>query len=261
MPQEEKDRLLKLPVTGTFHNNMNTETMLLVHADVIISLTKDPNIETEQEDFNAPIVAGSKDNLKDYEEMWRLIGKVVGEEKTANELADYWETTMSKVTAITKNIPEDKKLKVYYAQPTPTTTVGSESIMYSLIRMAGGITFFDHYPITKGQEQSESIPVSMEQIIAWNPDVIIAKSVKSYNEIMSNSQWSSLAAVKNKRVYVSLTYAMLDRIQSLMGLLWTAQTLYPDQCRFDFTGEMKNFYKKVYLSDAITDEQIYEKIE
>ena len=261
MTDAEKKRLKSLPMTGVFNNgDMSTEQMLTIKPDLIISLKKDTKIDSEQQSYAAPIVAASKDSLAEYEASWRLIGKIVGNEKEGNELADYWHSTVTKVTNITSKIPKKDKLKVYYAQPSVTSTVGSKTIMASIIREAGGINLYDTISISKADEENESVNTAMEQILSWNPDVIIAKTAKARDQILSDPQWQNTNAVKNKRVYATLKYEMLDRIQSLMGLVWTADTLYPNKVKIDLDKETKTFYSKVYLTKDITDEQIGEEL-
>jgi iron complex transport system substrate-binding protein len=45
-----------------------------------------------------------------------------------------------------------------------------------------------------------------------------------------------------------------------MGLMWTAETLYPNEVTFDFNTETRDFYSKFYLYDNMTDEQIAETV-
>lgn len=261
MSDAEAKRLTSLPITGTFNTgDMSREQMLTIKPDIIVSLTKDVNLDKEQDEYAAPVLATSKNSLTEYEESWRFLGKVVGNEKEGNELADYWHNTITKVTANTSIIPEKEKLKVYYAQPKILTTVGSQTIMASIIREAGGINLFDTIKELKDQAENESVTVSMEQVLMWNPDVIIAKSTKARDEILSDTQWKNITAVKNKRVYASLKYEMLDRIQSLMGLVWTANTLYPDKVKLNLENEVRVFYSKVYLHENISNELIQEEL-
>lgn len=259
MSDAEIKRLKSLPMTGVFNNgDMSTEQMLTIKPDLIISLKKDTKLDSEQQNYAAPIVATSKDSLAEYEASWRLIGKIVGNEKEGNELGNYWHSTIAKVTNITSKIPKKDKLKVYYAQSGTNSTVGSKTIMASIIRLAGGINLYDDLSTSKADEENESVNASMEQILSWNPDVIIAKTAKIRNQILSNPQWQNTNAVKNKKVYATLKYEMLDRIQSLMGLVWTADRLYPSKVKLDLEKETKTFYSKVYLTKDITDEQIDE---
>lgn len=253
---DEANRIKTLPVTGEFHSGLSAEQILAVNPQVVVSLTKDTNIDTEQKSFNIPVVAASKDTLGDIATSWRFIGKLVGNEKEGNELGDYWDKTVSKITTITSKIEDKDKLKVYYAQSTVTNTVGSKTIMASIIRLAGGVSLMEKIEAKDSASTNESISVSMEQICKWDPDVIITLTEKGRDEILSNSTWRSISAVKNKRVYASKKYEMLDRTQSLMGLLWMAKTLYPDKVSIDLNKEVKNFYSKVYLDNNVTDADI-----
>lgn len=256
MPADEKKRLLTLPVNGEFHSDMNTEEILKVNPQVVITLTKDMEIDQEQGKVGVPFVAASKDTLGEIADSWRLIGKVVGNEKEGNELGDYWDETIKIVTDQTSKINESDKLKVYYAQSEVTSTVGSRTIMASIISLAGGISFMEANPQFQSVNTSEEIKVSLEQVYRWNPDVIITKTAKGRDEILSNDAWKDITAVKNKRVYASTKYEMLDRTQSLMGLLWTAKTLYPDEVKIDLNKEVKTFYLKVYLDNNVTEDLI-----
>ncbi|AKB47987.1 hypothetical protein MSKOL_2210 [Methanosarcina sp. Kolksee] len=256
MPDDEEKRLLALPTNGEFHSDMNVEDLLAVSPQVVITLTKDTKIESEQKKVGIPFVAASKDTLEEIADSWRLIGKIVGNEKEGNELGDYWDETIKKVTDQTSKINESDKLKVYYAQPDVTKTVGSRTIMASIISLAGGISFMEANPQMESANTSEEIQVSLEQIYQWNPDVIITKTAKGRDEILSKDAWKDIAAVKNKRVYASTKYEMLDRTQSLMGLLWAAKMLYPDKVKIDLNKEVKTFYSKVYLDNNVTNDQI-----
>jgi iron complex transport system substrate-binding protein len=258
IPEEEAKRLSNLPVTGLYRKGIHREDILKLAPDLILSLTKDPNLDQEQKDFTAPVIAVSKDKLADYAKAFRLLGKLVGNKKDGDMLADYWEDTMSRVAQVVVQIPEQERIKVYYAQSKVVATVGSETIMASIIRLAGGKNFFDTMEGTILQKENESIAVSIEEIIAWNPDLIIAASPSVCNQILSDSRWQSIKAVQNKRVYSIVKLAMPDRIQSLMGLIWMVNTLHPEVAKFDLLAEVRHFYELMCLNGAVTLEQLKE---
>lgn len=258
--QAADDFLSGLPITGVYFKGMNREQMLALDPDVIVSMTKDPNLEQEQIDYDAPIVAISKDRLEHYEQSFRLMGTLLGNEEEANELADYWNSSITKVTDITSEIPEEERLKVYYASHDgPLSTTGPQTVMSSIINLAGGTNLYDtDTSLTPADEVNERLIANIEQIILWNPDVIITKTESSKNSILNDTQWEPIDAVKNGRVYASPQWELLDGIQSIIGLMWTAKTLYPDEVTLDFNNETRAFYSKFYLYDNMTDEQIAE---
>lgn len=258
MSSAEQVRLKALPVTGEFHSGLSAEQILAVNPQVVISLTKDTELDTEQKEFNLPVAAASKDTLADIANSWRFIGKLVGNEKTGNALGNYWDSTVKMVTKKSSTFKPEQKLKVYYAGKTVTTTSGIKTIMSSVIHLAGGTSYFDAHTAADSDATNESIAVSMEDIVKWNPDVIITLTESGKEQIESNPAWKDIAAVKNHQVYASRKYEMLDRTQSLMGLLWTAKELYPSNYRYNLKDEVKRFYAKVYLDKGFSDDMVTE---
>lgn len=252
MRAEDIKKFQSLQSTGMY-SNVSTEQIMMLKPDIVLTLNRDPGINEEEERFGVPVIGASKDSLSDFEKSIRLIGKIVGNEKGANDLADYWNSSIKKVTNITSKISKNKKLKVYYASSVATNTIGTKTTQASIIRSAGGINYYDDNPITKNLEESEGVTTSIEQIIAWNPDVIITGSSKTTKDILSNAQWENIKAVVNHRVYTTLEYACMDHYESLLNLMWTANKLYPDKVKIDLYKEAKVFYKKFYYTDNITE--------
>lgn len=258
MSAERAREVADLPTTAEFHNRINREQMLALKPDVIVSLNKDPELDKEQEDFAAPVVASSKNTLSDYEASWRFLGRVLGA-PGGDELADYWKAKTNEVTDRVGEIPAGSRLKVYYAGANIMTTPGPKTIMSSIIREAGGISFFDANPSPAIQPDDEAASVSMENVIMWNPDVIITGTSNGRSQILSDPRWEAVRAVRSGRVYASLNYERLDGIQSLLGLIWTGAKLYPDKVKFDIEAEARRFYSKIYLNDELTRERIFEE--
>jgi len=259
MSEARAREMADLPTTAEFHNAINREQMLSLRPDVIVSLNKDPRLDREQEEFAAPVVASSKNTLEDYETSWRFIGQIVGAPREGDNLADYWKATTAKVTEPVSEIPARDRARVYYAAVSVTTTPGAKTIMSSIIRAAGGVGFYDEHPNIPAQREDEAVPTSMEEIVMWNPDVIITGTAKGRTQILSDPHWESIKAVRNGRVYASLNWERLDGIQSLLGLVWTGIKLYPDKVKLDFEGETRRFYSKIYLNDDVTNDQIYQE--
>jgi iron complex transport system substrate-binding protein len=103
----------------------------------------------------------------------------------------------------------------------------------------------------------------MEQIAAWNPDVIIvgtAPNEANRRAILADPRWSQIKAVRTGRVFVNPSGVYLwDRhsAEAALQVLWAAKTLHP--ARFpdlDLRKETKAFYAKFFdhtLTDADYD--------
>ncbi|PWR71304.1 ABC transporter substrate-binding protein [Methanospirillum lacunae] len=255
MSKEGQKLFGSLPVTGVYFKGLNNEQVISLKPDVIVSMTKDPNVDKEQDTFNIPVVTVKKDTIEDYEPSFRFMGKVVGNEKEGNELADYWKDTINRVKDASSKIPDDKKLRVFYTGATSKTVPGSATIMSSIVRDAGGIPYADAVTLS-GDKTNEGIEVSVEDIIKWNPDVIIAQNTNVTNDIMNDPVWKDTTAMKNDRVYCVPKYEFPDGITSIIGLMWVTETLYPDQMPFDIPKETRNFFQKFYKVSDLTDDQI-----
>ena len=108
----------------------------------------------------------------------------------------------------------------------------------------------------------------MEQVISWDPEYIIAWTDNgyddsgSYSKILSDSQWSVIQAVKDKHVYETpaVPQNWFDRppsVNTIIGIKWVQNLLYPDYADYDIKKEAKEFYKMFYhyeLSDSEVDE-------
>lgn len=103
----------------------------------------------------------------------------------------------------------------------------------------------------------------MEQVLNWNPDVIIVNSMMGGDDFLkmvyTDSKWSSISAVKNKKIYkpASLPFGWFDRppcVARVIGAEWLASTLYPDYVNIDLKSDVRDFYKTFYQVD-ITDDQ------
>ncbi|KUO78225.1 MAG: ABC transporter substrate-binding protein [Desulfosporosinus sp. BRH_c37] len=253
----DREKLSKLPTTGVYFKGLDPEQLLQLKPDVIITMTKDPKINDLATKVNLPIMAVSKDTMADYAETMQLIGKIVDNETDANKLADYWQKTIDEVKSKASSIPSDKRVKVFFSGASSVlTTPGAQTIMASIVEIAGGDNVAKGLT---GNQTDESLSVSLEQILKWNPEVIIVGTQKSKDQITSDSAWQDITAVKTNKVYVQSRYASLDGITALMGLTWLEGRLYSNDSEFNtyFENKMKEFYS-LFQNYQITPDQIKE---
>jgi iron complex transport system substrate-binding protein len=226
----------------------NVEELLKTKPDVIFGGND------KLRELGLPVVEVS---LKDPEEIkqavW-LVGKVLGtkEEKAAVRFCRYYEANMKRIINRTGKIPPNKRLKVYYAGNKLLSTDGKNSITDSWIEMAGGMNV-----AAQGGVDGVGRPVSMEDIIDWNPDVIVVTEAGARTRILRSDQWSRINAVIKNRVYINPKGVYLWSVRSgeeALQTLWVAKVLYPQLFNdLDLALEVKKFYKVFYkysLSEA-----------
>lgn len=273
---EEKyltEEYLSLPVLGRYKvgDSANEEEILKAAPDIILSMGDIDErwiseADEAQEKLGIPFLMISGD-LETMDETYEFLGDILGEEERCKILADYSRKTIEDTKEIASTIAEYEKIKVYYGSTeNPLNTNVTGSIHTQAIDLIGAINAAD---ITV-EKASGTVEVSMEQVLNWNPDLIIAaKSSKgsesSYDIIKTDPKWSSIKAVKENNVYAipNAPFNWFDRppsINRIIGVKWLGNLVYPEYFDIDMKQETKDFYKLFYHRD-LTDEEVDEILE
>ena len=100
---------------------------------------------------------------------------------------------------------------------------------------------------------------TLEQIYAWNPDLIICNEAQVDDYILSDAKWVGLSAVQTGRVYqIPIGITRMGHPTSLetpLALLWLTKLLYPDTFDLDFDKELRDFYS-TFFGFTLSDEWI-----
>ncbi len=104
------------------------------------------------------------------------------------------------------------------------------------------------------------LKVNMEQILKWNPDVIIiGNTVKDWDKVLTDPAWADISAIKTKKVYLNPDGAFYwDRYgaEEALQIQWAAKLLNPDKfVDLDIAKETKTFYKTFFSYD-LTDNDV-----
>ncbi len=247
-----------LPVTNTFMQGIDPEQMLELNPDIIVTLNKDANAATLQEQTGKDMLILSKDTLENYAISMRILGEVIGNTSEAYEIADYWMEQVDGVSAKTKNITQADRPRVYHVGNGGIySIVGKDTIMASIVDIAGGYNLGNEVSNNENGT-NESIEVSMEQILAWNPDIIIAPNKTQYDEIINSAEWQKLDAVKNDKVYCQLKYAFMDGLLAVPGLLWCHMILTDpnDQLLWQEYLDTSKKYLKIMFKYNVSEDEL-----
>lgn len=208
-----------------------------------------------------PVVAvNDSSDIVNFNPTIKFVGKVLGADEKANKLADFNDKVQKEVKYGVSNIPENERVRVYYAEDVDgLQTEPPGAIHGQLIDFCGGKNVAD----VRMEGKKGQTDVSMEQVLNWNPEVIITTDPVFYENVYKNSNWASITAVKNKRVYLSpqAPFKWFDRptgANMIIGIPWTAKILYPEQFKdLKLTSYVKEFYSEFYHYD-LSDEEVKE---
>ncbi|ENB7488856.1 ABC transporter substrate-binding protein [Citrobacter koseri] len=177
-----------------------------------------------------------------------LIGDIVNKPDEAKALIAATDKGRKMVSDRLKDIPEDQRVRAYMANPE-LTTYGSGKYTGLMMAHAGALNVAAS--TIKGFKQ-----VAMEQVIAWNPQVIFVQDryPKVVDEILQSPQWQVIDAVKNHRVYLMPDYAKAwgYPMPEAMGIgeLWMAKKLYPQKFQdIDMRKVANDWYQRFYRTD------------
>ena len=252
----------RIPAAFDDSGDVNIETLISTRPDVVLLAYGGtlPKWMSVADTYCVPVFMMPNTSLDDLKTTARMTGEVLGPRESARaaDWIRYFDDQIRRVTAATSKIPRSERPKVLHtATGTVLTIDGVKTVIDEWITVAGGRNAADVV--------SNARPVTMEQIAAWNPDVIIvgtAPNQASRQAIMSDPRWSQIKAVKTGRVYVNPTGVYLwDRhsAEAALQVLWAAKTLHPDRfADLDIRKETKAFYAR-FFDHALTDTE-YETI-
>ena len=242
-----------LPVLGGFFGRgqtANIEMILKAKPDIIVTggfrnTALNDKYEESLKTLGIPIVFVSFESLPEYSEALRFLGSILGREERTKKLAEYGNNALLKVNKSVNAIPVSKRPTVYYAEGMDgLSTECTGSPHAELIDLAGAKNVHRCRPKdTMGMET-----ISLEQVVLYNPDVIIVKERAFFDKVFSDVRWKQIKAVRTKRVYLipSLPFNWFDRPPSFMrflGLQWLMGTLYPNEYHEDIVKEGRAFYR------------------
>ena len=262
-------RLAALPVLGGVYGMgqaMNPEILLSLKPDIALAwkspFVDQAMVENTFAKIGLPVVFVSLDKLSDWPAAVLFVGKLLGKEDKARQEADYISRSLSKVGKAVADIPENKRVRVYYAEaPNGLATDCNLSFHTEAIELAGGYNVYRCHPSSHmGMEA-----ISLEQVIAFNPQVILAQDPKFAKEVLGDPRWKGIRAVRDGRVYAipRWPHNWLDRPPSMMRALsiqWLANLFYPERFSFDLNKETRAFYQLFFateLSDADLDHLLH----
>ncbi len=267
-PPLVQDKYLNLPVIGAWYGAQvgNYETFMSYKPDIILE-GKLENLPERQQKFGSIPVVGDDtgaDLLLNFKNCITFIGKILDANEQASDLNTYYQEAMQYVNSVTSEIPDEGKIRVYYAEGLEgLNTDPNGSFHTNLVTFCGGINIAENIPLVPGYGMSQ---VSLENVLGWDPDIIIlgrATPDGLYQKIMADPIWARLKAVKNNRVYVRPCnpFSIFDGPPGpvqILGMYWMIQTLYPERTQeLDMDARFKEFYSKFLHYDLTDDEVAY----
>lgn len=214
------------------------------------------------ESLGIPVVAVDNE-LNNSAEAFRFMGELLGVEDHAEELAQYAEQVFTDINALS-DIPEEKKVSVYFGNGEDSLETAPRGSQHAQILDVINAVNVADLELGDGSR----VQISAEQLLAWDPDVIVVngepKADKSGSsaaeDILSNLDYASLKAVQDQKVYgtPNAPFSWVDRPAGpnrLIGMRWFSALIYPEYIKCDINEEIHKFFDLFYHVD-LSDEQL-----
>lgn len=241
--------------TATFGDNFNFEDLVALGPQLIFSSSED--LRSKCNEVGIPLVNCLFTSFDEMKQSVKLSGDVFGGKapQIAENYVNELEKVLSDIKAKTDALSDDERPSILHGDSVYELTVdGTETIIDDWIKVAGGKN-----AVTASTKANAHAKFSMEQIITWNPDIIITGKPEEVDKILNDQNWSSITAVRNKKVFVNPRGVFgWDRygVEELLQVQWAAALINPDLFKdLDINTKVKDFYS-TYLNYQLTDDEV-----
>ena len=254
------EQYYNLPVLGQLYGgkgDLNLEELLKAAPQVVIdigepkdSIAQDMDALTEQ--TGIPFVHISA-YLEHMDETYTMLGELLGLKEEAGVLAETCERIYSRAVEMMQGV---EKVNMLYATGENGLNVLANGGYHSGVidMMANNVAVVENVS-SKGTGNE----VDMEQILNWNPDVIVFSENSIYDTVGDDPVWQSVSAIESGRYYEVPfgPYNWIGQppaVQRLLGMMWLGKLLYPQAADYDLYDEVAQYYQLFYHCD-LTREQ------
>lgn len=241
---------LELPNVGTA-KDFDLEGTIALNPDLVILPIRLKEAVESLESMGINVIAVNPEDMVLLKETIDMIGKATGTEEKADKLKLYYDEKLSEL----EGLVSENKMRIYLGGNSDFLTTATLKMYQNyLIETAGGIN------VASDIDDTYWATISTEQLLAYNPDIIILVPGASYSkdDILNNKNYAQVNAIKNNRVF-----AMPDALEmwdspvpsSVLGIMWLSSILHEDDYSFEeFKQDVFDFYKEFYNIEISKDE-------
>lgn len=245
---------------------VNYEAVIAAGPTIALNVTSinDGSIDASDalaEQLGVPVVMVSSD-LLDAPAVYRFMGELFGVEEQAEALAAYAEETFNAISSL--DIPNEEKVRIYYGNGEDSLeTAPAGSSHGQIIDLVNAVNVAD---LELGD--GSRVQISAEQLLAWDPDVIIVNGEPKADmtgsaaaeAILADPLFATLKAVQNGAVYgtPNAPFSWVDRPPGpnrIVGMRWLSGLIYPEYLDYEVDEAVREFFQLFYHVE-LTDEQL-----
>lgn len=245
-----------LPVLGQLYNSgdLNLETLASLAPQVIVDVGEAKASMVEdmdglQEQLGIPVVHIDA-YLSSLGDTYRRLGELLGNQTYAEELAAFCDGIYGDALRLMEEVGEDRVDVLYVLGAEGLNVIAKGSYHGEVIDLLADNVAVLETPSTKGTGD----PVDMEQMLLWEPDVILFGPDSIYRTVSEDPLWQSMRAIEaGSYAQTPLgPYNWLGfppSVQRNLGILWMSDLLYPELVSFDLYETVSQYFSLFYHHD------------
>ena len=244
---------------------MDLEALLAAAPDIVIDIgepkkTLAEDLSALSEQTGIPFVHVDA-TVATVPEAYRTLGKLLGREDKAGELALWCKNTYAMLNAMMEQVDADnaRKTLLYCLGDKGVNVIARDSFHGESLRMLGNNLAVTEEVVASGAGNE----VDLEQILLWDPEVILFAPDSCYEEVADSEQWKAVSAIAAGNYYKTPSgpYGWLSSppgVQRYLGMLWLGELLYPDYTEYDLQEEITDYYRLFY--DCTLTDTMYQDL-
>lgn len=261
-------QLANLPVVFS-GNEVNMEELTKQDPDLVIYASRYGENNLKQlQDLGIAAVSSPKGSDKQGNKIDQLrarqvyLGEVIGgvQLDKAKKYSEEYLAIRSEIEAKTASIPETERPTVVQLSGAGDSLQANNgsAIGQELITLAGGVNA-GAGATGKSKGPSGQTKIDPEQLLSWNPELLLVDSTKIRDSIKSDPVLSGLKAVQNNNIIVIPNGAMAwayNGPEEYLNMYFFAKAVHPELFKdVDMEARTKAFYKE-YFGFDLTDDDV-----
>jgi len=249
-----------LPVLGQLYGGkgeLNLETLLSSGAQVVIDVgepkkTIVEDLDALQAQTGIPFVHVTALTAT-MGDAYRKLGELLSMPAEAEALAAYCDKVYARTLEISESV--QKRNLLYITGDEGLNVIAQGSYHAEIIDLLSNNLAVVESPSSKGTGNE----ADMEQILLWNPEVILFAPGSIYGDVSSRPEWQTIPAIRNGEYY-EVPFGPYNwmgfppSVQRYLGMMWMSQLLYPEAAQYDLCEAVREYYGLFYHCE-LTAEQ------
>jgi iron complex transport system substrate-binding protein len=239
-------------VPALSQNEISLEEVAALQPGLILASARTQWLDSAAE-LGIPVLRFEGETPERLKEAMILIGTALGPDAAyrALQFNAYYDATLARIESQVSAVVATPR--VYFSGTEPLRVASGEMYQTAMIAAAGGES-------VSADLTGFWNDVNLERVALWNPDVIFVPTYggATVEAITGSGEWAILDAVQNGSVYqLPMFISPWDTPlpDSILGIIWMAETLYPAQIDLNCEGEVTTFYNTFY-DYMISEEEV-----